>query len=153
MKKTSKILILLICTLLLISSMTTAIYAETIPELDGKLIKGSSTNTVYFVWQGGYKCAIPDPTTFNNLYRNWNTIIILSDSDVKNITSGPAITKGSLLIKGDSSATVYLLTNGKKHGITSPDVMDYCNFSWDQIRVYPQIVVNSIPYGTTINYN
>ncbi|MCY6957257.1 hypothetical protein [Clostridium brassicae] len=117
--------------------------------LNGKLIKGSACN-VYFVWNGGYKCFVPNANTFNNLFKNWKTIIQLHDDELNSISTGPDISNNACLITGNNNT--YLLTNGEKHFITAPSVMEYCNFDWKKILKVPQIIIDSIPNGKNIDY-
>lgn len=115
---------------------------------------------VYFVLEGK-ACHVPNPETYNNLFRNWDVIggknisaslKPLWDAMISQIPKGPEMTNGALLIKGDASDAVYLLTNGVKHWISSPAVMDYCAFEWKKVKLLPLVVVEAIPSGSTIDY-
>jgi hypothetical protein len=47
---------------------------------------------------------------------------------------------------------IYLVTNGKKNHVASPDVMTYCNFKYPE-TTYPPILVDSLKDGFTITYD
>lgn len=63
---------------------------------------------------------------------------------------GPALSNGAYLLRG-SGAPVYLVTNGKKHWITSPATMARFKFSWGKIRVKSNYIVKSIPRSYNVS--
>lgn len=118
------------------------------PGFDGKRIVQKGGGPVYFVWRGGYKCHIPDPTTYGNLFTTWGNILELGKDQIDQIATGEPLTEGSAM--GQGGGTVYMFTNGKKHGVTSPAVMTYCQLNYG--IAYPNVIVNSVPDGIIINY-
>ncbi len=118
------------------------------PDLNGSLLTPPNGGPVYTViW--GFLHWIPDPTTFNNLFRSWNDIV--KSTDLPSIPQFPPLTSGALLIQAAGQAPVYLLTNGLKNWITSPAAMDKYHFNWGRILVLPPVVVNAIPTGSHID--
>lgn len=118
---------------------------------NGSCIKTKDNDAVYLVMDGKKK-HVPNPDTYNNLFKNWNQINDggklekIWNKIVDSIPTGEAITDGAILIK-DESDPVYLLTNKKKYWITDPDQFNNCNFDWNKIKKYPTIVIDAIERG------
>jgi hypothetical protein len=115
------------------------------PDLAGVRMKLPNDPAIYLIDPDGYRRWIPDPETYNNMFRNWDGVIV--DIDVNDIAVASQLSHGALLIKASSSAPVYLLSNGIKRWITAPEVMDKYYFSWDRIYQMPPAVVDAIPRG------
>ena len=115
------------------------------PDLSGLRLKAPNNPAVYVVDPQGCLRWIPDPATYNHLFRDWGSIII--DIDLVNIAVGPALTSGAVLARGSSEAAVYLITNGTKHWIISPAAMDKYDFNWNTVVQVPNILVDTIPSG------
>lgn len=114
------------------------------PDLAGYRVKVPKQAPIWVIDQDGYRRWIPNPTTFNNLFRDWS---VVEELDVANIAETVPIDDGAILFKGSATANVYLTDRGNKRWITSPAVMDKYNFNWGKIVVVPQILVNMIPTG------
>src|SRR2546423_798713 len=112
------------------------------PDLAGRRIKDPAGPQVYLIDDDGTKRWIPDPPTYNNLFRDWNGIEEVADTNT--IDNGRNITEGAVLAKSQQPA-VYLIDNGMKRWVTSPGVMDKFYFSWDKIQVVPQVLLDFIP--------
>lgn|GEM_PF-6163665 len=121
------------------------------PALDGKRIKMVGSGAIYFVWNGGYKCWVPDPTTYNNMFQSWDNIEELAADQFDAIATGAPITSGAMLAAGTGQGAVFLVTNGHKNFVTQPSVMTYCNFRWPS-TTYPPVLIDFIPMGVTIDY-
>jgi hypothetical protein len=115
------------------------------PDLAGLRLKAPNNPAVYVVDPQGFLRWIPDPATYNNLFRDWNSIV--TDVDLVNIAQGPALTEGAVLALGTGTAPVYLVSNGTKQWITSPAAMDKYDFNWNTIVQVPNVLINSIPTG------
>ena len=124
------------------------IAAETLrPDLNGVRVKSPSSVAVYLIDEGRRR-VIANEGTYNNLFRNWNNIVI--DINVNSIISGPVISDGAILAKSHHSVAVYLIDNGMKRVIESASVMDKYQFSWEQIRTVDKILLDLIPDGASI---
>lgn len=134
------------------------------PSLNGRLLQPEGSPLVAFIWWGGpaadpngiggYACSIPDPNTAWALFGPAFHVTVVPASLFNTITSGPALTgspDNAVLALGDQSPAVYLVTNGTKNPVASPEVMNFCQFQWPQQRV-PQVLLDSIPNGVTISY-
>ncbi len=121
------------------------------PGFNGRRIKPIGGNAIYFVWKNGYKCWIPNPATYDNLFRSWGGILELSKAQVDAIATGPNITPGAIMARGHDQAAVYFVSNQTKNWVTSPVAMDYCHFKWPNPTV-PPVLLEFIPDGHHINY-
>ncbi|MCM1009019.1 MAG: hypothetical protein NC485_14120 [Ruminococcus flavefaciens] len=119
---------------------------------NGSCIKTKDNDAVYLVMKGE-KRHVPNPTTYNNLFKDWKSI---HDGDklgtiwnkiVDGIPTGDEITDDAILIKADNSDPIYLLTNNKKYWITDMKQFNDCNFKSGGQKSYPAIVINAIPSG------
>lgn len=117
-------------------------------DLAGLRIKNPTAPWVYLIEDDGTKRCIPDTLTYDNLFRDWDGIVTVAETDT--IDDGPGITVGAVLAKSNQFANVYLIDNGTKRRITSPAVMDKYHFAWDKIYVIPEVVLTFIPNGTDI---
>ncbi|MFF4161527.1 hypothetical protein [Streptomyces sp. NPDC001678] len=118
------------------------------PDLNGLRIKAVNSPAIYLVLDGK-RHWIPNPATYNNLFRDWNGVV--SVLDVGDITAGSALSDGAFLGKASGWPEVYLFSNGVKRWITSPAAMDKYYFAWNRIQNLPAEAVNSVPNGADIS--
>jgi hypothetical protein len=118
------------------------------PDLNGYRLILPNGGAVYLIDEG-YRRWIPDPTTYNNLFRNWDGIV--KDIDLNEIPETAPITHDAILAMPLENGAVYLIDNGKKRHIASPAVMDKYWFSWDRIYHVPHVLLDFILIGTTIS--
>jgi len=115
-------------------------------QFNGLRVKAPNSPKIYLVDEGKRRW-IPNPATFNNLFRSWDVYVGI---DIMSIPEGQQISDGAFLGKS-SKPEVYLIDNGKKRHITSPAVMDKYNFNWKTIIILPNLAIDYIPTGTPIN--
>jgi hypothetical protein len=116
------------------------------PDLAGARIEQTGTPAIYLVDVDGTLRHVPDPTTYNNLFRDWNGIQQLSN--LSGITVGPELSSGAhLAIAQETLVTVYLIDNNSKRWVTSPAVMDKFYFNWSQIQKVPQSTLDALHDG------
>ncbi len=115
------------------------------PDLAGLRLTPLPGGPIYLVNPEGLLQWIPNPPTYNNLFRDWNGVYRV---DTNTLPIGTALSDGAILAKGTASNAVYLITNYKKRWITSPAAMDKYYFKWGNVYVVPQILINSIPTGS-----
>lgn len=116
-------------------------------DLDGVRIRMPNQPTIYLVDQG-LRRAVPDPSTYNNLFRDWEGIVV--DIDVDAVPLGPPIAHGAVLVRADGAPSVYLVDRGVKRLVASPETMNRYHFAWSRIHVVPPSLVDAIPVGQTI---
>src|SRR5262245_51097676 len=98
------------------------------PDLAGSRLQAPGAAPIYLVDPDGFLRWIPNPATYNNLFRDWNGVVV--STDIPNIARGLDLTDGSVLVQASGTAPVYIVSNGIKRWITSPAAMDkyYFNF-------------------------
>ena len=116
------------------------------PDLNGLRMKSPSSAAIYLIDEGRRR-AIPSHQTYNNLFRDWEGIVV--DININDITSGPLLSEGAILVKSHHIDGVYLIDNGMKRGISSGQLMDKYHFSWKKIRTVDRILLDFIPNGET----
>jgi hypothetical protein len=120
------------------------------PELGGKRLSLPGEPAIYLIDPEGYRHLIPDPYTYNRIFRDWNGIF--QDSDLYDIPDAGQLSYGASVIRGDGTAAVYFVSAGTKRHVSSPQVMDKCNFKWPSGGdVVGPAVVNAIPTGPEWN--
>jgi hypothetical protein len=118
------------------------------PDLAGYRIKEQGQPPVYLVDDDGTRRWIPNPLTYNNLFRDWDGIV--QDLDINEIDRGPDITDGAILGKAPHAAPIYLISNDVKRWVTSPAVMDKFHFSWDAVQQVAESVLEALPSGSDL---
>ncbi len=117
------------------------------PDLNGLRVKSPASDAIYLIDEG-YLRWIPNPKTYNNLFRDWNGIIV--DIDIHDIPKSDPISDGAILARPSNETPVYLIDNFMKRHITSNAVMDKYYFDWDRVYAVPRILLDFIPTGLSI---
>jgi hypothetical protein len=117
------------------------------PDLNGLRLKSPAAPAIYLVLDG-FRRWIPDPDTYNNLFRDWNGVIV--DIDIDSVPEGSSLTSGAVLARPIGMAPVYLVSNSAKRWVTSPAAMDKYYFAWNRIIEVPHVLLDSIPEGPPI---
>lgn len=120
------------------------------PELKGHLVHPEGDWTIFLVDVDGSKRWVPNEATYDNLFHGWPIANAEAVIDIGAIDSGPDITDGALLAKDPNLAPVYLIDNGTKRWITSPEMMALFHFSFQTIQKVPNLVLSYIPSGPDI---
>ena len=113
-------------------------------DLNGLRLKHPVSGEVFLIHEGTRRL-IPNPTTYNSLFRDWNGII--TDINVDTIDRGPDLSPDAILL--DCIGGKWMLTNGKKFGCGSGAAFDRYWFGGIQTKLAP-IVCNSIPSGSVL---
>jgi hypothetical protein len=117
------------------------------PDCNGLRIQKPGDQALYLI-DRGQKRHIPNPDTFNNLFRNWSHVEDLYIFD--SIETGPPLPDGAILAAAIGSGAVYLLDLGCKRHVTGPSVMKKYNFNWDRVYKLPPLTLANIPLGDPI---
>ena len=120
---------------------------QPMPELNGLLLQLPGAPQIYLVLNG-FRCWVPDQTTFNNLFVSGATIV--QDINIGVVSQGQALTSGAVLVQGSSSPQVYLLNNGFKCWIPTPTIFSRYQFNGSSIQVVAQAILNAIPNGPDV---
>lgn len=116
------------------------------PGLNGQRVKWG--DKIYLILDGERRW-IPNPTTYDNLFRDWNGVI--NNNDVITIFEGNWLSDGAILARAPHHPPVYLISNGVKRWIQSPEAMDKYHFNWNKIIEVPKILLDFIQNGPTLN--
>ncbi|MFG3497743.1 hypothetical protein [Streptomyces sp. NPDC047886] len=122
--------------------------AQVRPDLNGLRLKSVNGPAVYLILDGKRR-HIPNPATYDNLFRDWNGI--QSVIDINSITDGGPLSDGAVLGKSPNGPEVYLISNGVMRWITSPAAMDTYHFAWGKIVNISAVALYSIPTGPSIS--
>lgn len=117
------------------------------PELAGCKVRITGTTPIFLIDRLGYRRFIPFPLTFLNLFKDAEVLQVVVSSSVAQISQGPPLDYGAVLIRGRGSEPIYVLDGGKKRLITCPGTMDKYGFNEESVVVVPQILVDAIPDG------
>ncbi|MGW1071890.1 hypothetical protein [Streptomyces sp. NPDC002537] len=118
------------------------------PDLNGRRLKGLGEDAVYLILDGKRRW-IPNPATYDNLFRGWDGI--QSVVDINSIDNGGQLSNGAFLGKSPDAPEVYLISNGEKRWITSPAAMDKYDFAWNKIRGLSQVAIDAMRNGPSIS--
>jgi hypothetical protein len=116
------------------------------PDLNGVRVRQAG-GTMMFLIDRGLKRHVPDPQTFNNLFKDWSHYDVL---DIDSIETGAPLPSGAILASPIGDGTVYLLDSGCKRHVTGPSVMKKYNFNWDRVYKLPPLSLANIPLGDAI---
>jgi hypothetical protein len=118
------------------------------PELNGMRVTVPGEPKVWLIDQG-VRRHIPDPTTFERLFRNWDGI--QQNPAFALIDEGRPISTQAQLLTASGTPKVFLVEPNSKRWITSPVVMDRYNFNWGTITWVPKFLLDAIPTGSNID--
>ena len=120
------------------------------PELAGQRVQLPGHPEIYLIDDNGLRRWIPNPATYDNLFRDWNGVNV--DIQTGDITLGHRISDGALLAKDPGTAPVWLIDHELhvKRWIASPAVMDKFYFNWAKIVPIPNTVLDAIFNGSNI---
>ena len=117
------------------------------PDLNGLRFQEPGQVAIYLIDGEGQKRHIPDPPTYDALFRTWEGVqqnVPLSEVDL-----GVTITPGAVLAMGKARPEVYLIDHGQKRHVVNPASMDKYHFRWPTTEI-DQIILDSIPSGNPI---
>ncbi|MGL4512527.1 MAG: hypothetical protein ACRCT8_05500 [Lacipirellulaceae bacterium] len=115
-------------------------------DLNGLRVQLPGRPEIYLIDEG-CKRHIPNPATYDSLFRDWGGIV--QDLDIDEIPNAAAISDGAVLAQGKGRAEVYLIDGGVKRHVPSPALMDRYHFRWPQSRL-DTAVIDAIPTGRPI---
>jgi hypothetical protein len=116
---------------------------------------------------------ITNPTVYNALFRDWTGITVLTNPSgsfsgeqefVSYMRSGTpdyqlfmyapqgrAIPDGAALMKDPAAPEVYLVEQGMKRHIVSPDIMNQYFFNWNAIQLVPTATLAPLQTGSALD--
>lgn len=121
----------------------------------GSLVRGEQGPAIYLLDDRLQKQWIVSPQTFQYCGWDWLSIQIIPDWLLERLETTPdmpacALEHGILL--SDRQGKVYLLTNGRKRWVSSPEVLLRCGWRWDQVYTDLAGLLERLPDGPGIFY-
>jgi surface antigen len=119
------------------------------PGTARRLVK-SSNGTIYMITDRGYKRGFTSSTAFEGLGYSWGSVAAISDSELALYPDDPAAPvltsplPDGTLIKTPVNGTIYVITNGKKRGITSGTAFQNMGYDWGRVVTVQADVFNTI---------
>lgn len=126
-------------------SMNNAMVRRNYPN--GSLIRTANSG-VYIVKQG-VKRPIIDPIVFLSYYYRWQDIVVISQASFDSIPTGDALPLREGLLIADKDK-VYVIEQGMKRPIASPEVFLGLGYKWGNIYTPSQSVLNNHPTGALV---
>ncbi len=117
---------------------------------EGTLVKAKGQGTVYIVEDNKLR-AFPSVATFEDFGYRWKNIVEEKSNKIfrahntgSNVSSSEVHPDGTLL-RAYSGATVYVIKDGKRWPIPSPEIFDSHRLSWSKVIEVSSSYINSIP--------
>lgn len=114
---------------------------------DGALVQTANDGKVYLVINEQLRW-VPNPATFNNLFIS--NASIASVPDANGYLVGPQLTDGAYLAQAAGNPKVYLIVDGTKRWVTSPEAMNAFSFNAAKIRGLTAAQLAAIPDGPNV---
>ena len=115
----------------------------------GALVQNNQTGGVYWV-KDGVKQAIIDRAIMKINYSNFQIFSVAPDELQKYSNGLPAKIKDGTLVKSDELSAVYVISDGMRRPIVSPETFSGMGYSWDNVRTVPQKVVDLHTLGEEV---
>lgn len=116
----------------------------------GALLQNKKTGGVYYV-QNGAKAGLIDRSIMNINYKGWLITPVAPEELAKYPNLTPVKIRAGELIKSSESSAVYVISDGERRPITSPETFEKMGYKWNNILTVPQKVVDMHPLGEEIN--
>jgi len=116
------------------------------PDLNGKLFRHVSTNSVYWIDQG-YRRRIESIETFTQIF---TTTYVEPYSEIQSIEEGEPLTDNVRLVRCVEKNAVYLLDGCRKRPIQDEDVFTKNSFNASSILDVDCVIVNCIQTGVPV---
>ncbi len=113
------------------------------PDLNGLLVQQPGNAAVYLMFNGA-ACWIPDPTVLFRLFSPVN----ITQLDLSEVARGATLSEGSVVIRNSATGQIAFFTNGQKHYVPNPTVLQEYSFA-NWIELWPEIY-DAIPAGADV---
>lgn len=116
------------------------------PDLAGQRYQYPGQAQIYLIDVLGTRRWIPNPDTYNRLFRDWNGIV--QDIDTLEILAGAPISSDAYLAQSnDLHQYKYLIDGGHKRWIDGQAAMDKYYFNWNNLVPVDPAILSTIPDG------
>lgn len=119
------------------------------PGTSQRLVKNAA-GTVYLLTDKGYKRGFTSSAVFEGLGYSWSEVVLVSDSELAlyaNDPAAPVLTSpypDGTLIQKQGASTIYVISNGKKRGITTGTAFNNMGYDWGRVVTVPVDVFDGI---------
>ena len=131
-----------------------------LPDGSARRVVKSSSGTIYLITDKGYKRGFSSADVFSGLGYSWKEVVPISDFDLSKYPDdpvAPVLTSplpDGTLVKSSGNDTIYVITDGKKRGVTSAAAFTTLGYDWNRIVTVPLSTLNSIgTISTSIDDN
>jgi hypothetical protein len=115
------------------------------PDLAGRRVRSPGGLAVYLVDPSGYRRWIPTPMIYNRLFRNWRGIV--EDVNLLDIAHRSAMTRSTMLVRGDGAEPVYIVDRGQKRRIVGSETMEKFWFNSNLIFAVRRSLLDAMACG------
>ncbi len=128
-----------------------------LPDGSARRLVRNSAGTVYLITDKGYKRGFASADVFNGLGYSWSEVVLVSDAEISSYPNDPVApvftspVPDGTLVQASGGGTIYVITNGKKRGITTSSAFLTLGYSWDRVVTLPLGTLNSIGEGSPID--
>jgi len=118
----------------------------------GALLQDKQTGGVFFV-KDGVRKPIIDRTILDINYSNYTIMQATQEELEKYSRQSPAKIKDGTLVKADNGNTIYVISDGTRRPISSPQTFNGMGYKWDNVKVVPEKVVDLHEIGESVAIN
>lgn len=116
----------------------------------GGLLQNNQTGGVYWV-KDGVKRGVIDRTVMDINYPSYKISPVAPDELQKYPNEIPVKIKDGTLIKSSEGEAVYVISDGLRRPISSPQVFEQMGYEWDNIKLVPEKVVGLHEEGEVVS--
>ncbi len=112
-----------------------------------QLVGAKDTGRIYFLSSQNIKYAIASVGTFNNWGFNWSDVGWSTENVLIPFSTSPTLTR---LPNSTIDGKIYLVTNGSKQWIDSPETFNFYGFHWDEVSDASSDTLSLLANGSDI---
>jgi hypothetical protein len=113
-------------------------------DLAGLRLQVPGQASIYLIDPEGCRRGLPSWDTFVSLFSEHTAVPYV---DTMAIADGGDLSLNCTLAQVPGEAGIYLISNGIRRGIASPQTMEKYKFRWDTVKQIPKPVMDAIPEG------
>lgn len=115
----------------------------------GALLQNKKTGGVFWV-KDGVKRPVIDKSLLAINYKNYKIAPVAPDELEKYPSQPPALIKNGTLIRSKENPAVYVISDGTRRPIISPETFEKMGYKWNNVKVVPQNVVDLHEIGGNV---
>lgn len=120
------------------------------PYPEGTLLVNRDNPTGIEVLEGGRRRPIPSPEVFDTQY-NYKDLVFVSNAEWNSYPQGSAVYfRDGVILRASGRNEVYIMSNGQKRHITSPQIFETLGYNWNNIIGVSPEGLDNVPTGPPI---